>query len=93
MSGLIALDIILSIWAIADVGLEIMSSIKHKRTIGKYNAAEKEFLIAEAEALKALLYAEMHKTDICNETSADRCKNAYDNLYTTVDNFKYWWKE
>lgn len=89
MSGLIALDIILSIWVIADVGLKIKSDMHQKKNNEKYRKAEKELVIAEAKALNALLYVEMHRADISNEASAKKCKDAYDNLCNTLYDFKY----
>lgn len=92
MKEIVALDIILLVWGIITICLDIMSYTHQKKNNEKYRKTEKELLLAEARALNALLYAEMHKTDISNETVADRCKNAYDNLYNAVDIFKYWWK-
>lgn len=92
MKEMVALDIILLVWAVITICVDIMTYTHQKKNKEKYKKAEKELLLAEANALKALLYAEMHKAYISNETSADRCKDAYDNLYTVADNFKYWWK-
>lgn len=93
MKEIVALDIILLTWGIISIVLDIRSSIHQKKNNEKYRKAEKEMLIAESKALKALLYAEMHKTDISNETVIERCKDAEANLYTTADNFRHWWKE